>query len=112
MTSDTPENRHIWTAAELEAFREQTEAEVQTALEESPQAARALLADRAATVVAELVAAAHDSLGLEQRLRDQHAAPADIETVRRGRDRIMTAAGHLLAIALNDETRDNPEPDS
>jgi hypothetical protein len=98
--------------AELDAFREQTKADFYAALQESPQAAHALLAERASTVVAELLAAARDSLGLEQRLRDQRADPADVETVRRGREQIMTAAGRILAIALTSDTPGNPEADT
>jgi hypothetical protein len=102
----TPENPRPWTAADVDAFTEQSEAEIKAALEESPGAARALLADRASTLVAALTAAARDSICLEEQLRDQGASAADIESVRHNRDRIMTAAGRIFAVALKAEISD------
>jgi hypothetical protein len=70
---------------------------------QSPGAAYAILAERASTLIAEITAAARESIRLEQQLQDQGAPADQIDMVRRYRDQIMTAAGDIFTTAMEAE---------
>ena len=107
MTSDIPEDKRPWTAAELDAFIERITAEVEAALTESPRGGRALLAERATLVVAELTAIAEGILRLVQQMHNQGAAPEDVRAVRLRLDRIMGDVGEILDIAMKHRDADS-----
>jgi hypothetical protein len=75
---------------------------------QSPEDARAKLAEHLSDVIALATAAARGSVRLQEELREQGAPEGEFEEFQLGIDRIMTSGGNMLTTVMELELGDAP----